>query len=85
MGKVEIFCPKCGWIPSADDRWACVPECGNKWNTFSTRGVCLRCGKQWKVTQCLSCREFSPHEDWYHYPEEESREDQRVEETEEIA
>ena len=59
----RIRCPRCQWQPSKADRWAC--ECGCSWNTFDTRGLCPECGKQWLVTQCLSCQEFSLHEDWY--------------------
>lgn len=65
---VKIYCPKCGWVPDAGDRWVCTRPigCGHVWNTFATRGRCPGCGKQWRVTQCLSCKQFSPHEDWYH-------------------
>lgn len=40
------------------------------WNTFWTRGVCPGCSKRWTVTQCLECRHISPHEAWYHYPDD---------------
>ena len=62
-GHQKIRCPQCGWTPGAGDRWGC--ECGHVWNTFDTRGLCPQCGKQWTVTQCLSCQVFSPHEAWY--------------------
>ncbi len=64
---VKIYCPKCGWAPGAGARWSCAPGgCGYVWNTFDTGGRCPGCGRQWRVTQCLSCHQFSPHEDWYH-------------------
>jgi C4-type Zn-finger protein len=69
MLEPEIFCPKCRWHPKADSQWQCVPSCGTVWNTFWTRGVCPGCHYQWRKTQCLECKETSPHEDWYHYPE----------------
>jgi hypothetical protein len=66
--KAEIFCPKCQWRPTAEDRWFCVPSCGTVWNTFWTRGVCPGCAVKWPQTQCFRCDQFSPHEAWYHYP-----------------
>ena len=66
--EMEIYCPKCGWRPTAEDRWSCEPSCGTVWNTFWTRGLCPGCGKQWPDTQCLSCKQFSPHRRWYHTP-----------------
>ena len=59
----RIRCPLCKWQPCEADRWQC--ECGCVWNTFDTHARCPACGKQWLVTQCLACGEFSPHEDWY--------------------
>ena len=64
----KIRCPRCKWQPAKSDRWGC--ECGWSWNTFDTRGQCPQCGKQWQVTQCLSCHEFSAHEVWYAKDEE---------------
>lgn len=68
--KAQIFCPKCGWRPTAEDRWECTPRCGTVWNTFWTRGVCPGCSVKWPHTQCFECGQFSPHETWYHYPPE---------------
>jgi hypothetical protein len=62
-GTPRIRCPKCNWMPQAEDRWQC--NCGHVWNTFDTGGVCPGCMYQWKVTQCLRCGEMSPHSDWY--------------------
>jgi hypothetical protein len=59
----HIRCPKCGWQPRADDRWAC--NCGHMWNTFDTGGVCPSCVYRWKITQCLECLVVSAHSDWY--------------------
>jgi hypothetical protein len=69
--EAEIYCPHCEYRPQPEDRWECVPSCGTVWNTFWTRGVCPGCGTKWPKTQCLACAEWSPHEDWYHYPPEE--------------
>jgi hypothetical protein len=59
----HIKCPKCGWRPRARDRWACT--CRYLWNTFETGGVCPGCLKQWIMTACLSCHQWSAHSDWY--------------------
>ena len=37
-----------------------------------THGVCPQCSWNWIITACLSCKHFSPHEDWYHAPNGES-------------
>ena len=77
MSKSEIFCPKCRWKPKPSSRWLCTLQiggCGTTWNTFDTRGVCPKCGWKWIITACLSCKQFSPHEDWYHDPNEDSEE-----------
>jgi hypothetical protein len=66
--ELEIYCPKCAWRPQPEDRWSCEPSCGTVWNTFWTRGLCPGCRKQWADTQCLACRQFSPHQQWYHLP-----------------
>lgn len=72
--KPRIRCPKCGYQPKASDRWVCSNTigsgpnsgmCGHVWNTFDTRGKCPSCRFQWQVTACLSCHEWSAHEDWY--------------------
>jgi hypothetical protein len=39
--------------------------CLHVWNTFDTRGVCPACGREWSETQCLRCKAWSRHEDWY--------------------
>ncbi len=71
MAEPLIRCPCCAWEPAAEDRWECSREgCGTSWNTFWTRGVCPGCTYQWRNTQCFACGEFSPHEAWYHQPED---------------
>jgi hypothetical protein len=59
----RIRCPLCGWSPRKEDKWFC--KCGHDWNTFDTGGVCPACLHQWGSTQCLSCKGWSPHSDWY--------------------
>jgi hypothetical protein len=63
---MEIYCPRCGYKPTQRDRWICKPGCHNVWNTFETQGQCPRCFKWWKETVCPTCRQWSPHPDWYH-------------------
>jgi hypothetical protein len=64
MSDLEIYCPKCEWEPPANAQWSCT--CGHAWNTFDTHGRCPECGTVWRETQCLQCRAWSPHHDWYH-------------------
>lgn len=59
-----IACPRCDWRPMGHELWICT--CKHRWHTFSTHGVCPKCSKAWKVTQCLACHQYSDHEDWYH-------------------
>ena len=66
----RIRCPKCGFEPHKSDRWSCT--CLHSWNTFDTGGLCPGCGKQWTMTACLRCHEWSPHKDWYENPPDES-------------
>jgi hypothetical protein len=69
MSEPEIWCPKCGWRPRAEDRWICMPGCDTSWNTFWTAGLCPGCMHRWHNTQCLVCTRISPHRDWYHWPQ----------------
>lgn len=64
-GSLRIRCPACRWQPGKHDSWVCDPGCGNRWNTFATRGRCPACNKQWRETACLRCAAWSPHEEWY--------------------
>jgi hypothetical protein len=59
----HVACPRCHLSPKSTDRWYC--SCGNRWNTFETRGLCPACNYQWKETACPVCGELSPHADWY--------------------
>jgi hypothetical protein len=58
-----VRCPKCKWTPRANNLWSC--NCGHRWNTFDTRGLCPDCRYQWEVTGCIQCGEMSPHAEWY--------------------
>jgi hypothetical protein len=62
-GRRRIRCPRCGWEPERDDRWACT--CLHAWNTFETGRVCPACGRSWSETQCPRCGAWSRHEEWY--------------------
>ncbi len=59
-----IACPKCDWRPGPAALWQC--SCAHVWPTFATHGVCPACGRVWHATQCLACKAWSDHEDWYH-------------------
>ena len=69
--EIEISVPEVPLAAGAEDRWACEPKCGTVWNTFWTRGHLPGCRKVWTVTQCLACKQFSPHRQWYHPPSRE--------------
>ncbi len=58
-----IRCPKCRFEPPANLRWGC--QCGHRWNTFWTSGLCPACRFQWEVTACPKCGEMSEHRAWY--------------------
>src|SRR5687767_4560247 len=76
--RVEIFCPKCEYVPRRSDLWACEPSCGCQWHTFDTCGVCPNCGKNWEDTQCPTCARWSPHVAWYHDCIEQERVEEMV-------
>jgi hypothetical protein len=61
--RTRIRCPLCAWEPGRHDVWMCL--CGHVWNTFATGGVCPACSRKWEETQCLRCKEWSPHDAWY--------------------
>ncbi len=73
---MKIYCPRCAYEPSRRDLWRCQPGCKHVWHTFDTQGVCPRCGKMWRETKCPACKQWSPHDDWYH-DEERSEERER--------
>jgi hypothetical protein len=86
----HIHCPLCAWEPRPDSRWKCTARepgsgCGMVWNTFWTAGCCPGCGHYWAMTQCLSCRQVSPHEQWYHFPPPEKGETRETKEALETA
>ena len=65
---IEIFCPRCQWVPDGGAHWQC--SCGCVWNTFETTAVCPRCQRRWRDTACPTeaggCGHWSAHIDWYH-------------------
>lgn len=71
----EIFCPACGYRPTAEDRWECMPSCRTLFHTFWTGGVCPGCAWTWEKTQCPHCGVLSPHKAWYHWPEDQQTEE----------
>ena len=56
-------CPQCEWVPYAIAAWKCK-GCGLRWDTFSTLGLCPRCGHQHEETACPRCRRVSPNTAW---------------------
>jgi len=72
----EIFCPQCGYRPTAEDRWCCVPSCATRFHTFWTGAVCPGCGWLWQKTQCPRCGALSPHKAWYRWPSPSGQDDE---------
>jgi rubredoxin len=61
--RSDLRCPACGWVPFALNAWKCK-ECGFVWDTFSTDGVCPRCGHDHEETACVRCRRILPNSQW---------------------
>ena len=59
----HVACPRCDLSPKSTNLWCC--NCGHRWNTFDTCGLCPACSYQWEETACPVCGESSPHADWY--------------------
>lgn len=74
----EILCPACDYRPVAEDRWQCMPSCGELFHTFWTGGVCPSCGWKWEKTQCPRCGVLSLHKAWYRWPERETEKDEKA-------
>lgn len=34
------------------------------------RGICPNCNYVWEITACFSCKQYSLHVEWYHFPED---------------
>lgn len=58
-----LRCPHCGWVPFALNAWKCK-NCKFVWDTFSTDGVCPRCGHKHEETACVRCRKITPNRRW---------------------
>jgi tetratricopeptide (TPR) repeat protein len=61
--NTDISCPECSWVPDGKNNWQCT--CGLVWDTFMTKGKCIRCEKQWIETWCPKCKLTSEHLKWY--------------------
>lgn len=59
-----IQCPSCEWQTDDKNHWAC--DCGHQWNTFTTKGICPKCKRQWEETGCPACHKSNLHSAWYH-------------------
>jgi Zn-dependent protease len=56
-------CPSCKAAPPIGDVWGCG-SCGNRFDTFQSKGVCPACGAQFPATRCLECGEAHPIGEW---------------------
>lgn len=58
-----LRCPWCGWTPFALSAWKCK-QCRFVWDSFSSDGVCPRCGHAHEETACVRCRRIARNERW---------------------
>jgi Zn-dependent protease len=56
-------CPSCAEAPPGGPLWLC-PSCGNRFNPFSTGGVCPHCSAARTAVPCPSCGEAASVEAW---------------------
>jgi Zn-dependent protease len=56
-------CPACGEAPPGGPLWLC-PSCGNRFNPFSTGGVCPHCSVARETVPCPSCSEAHAVSAW---------------------
>ena len=56
-------CPSCRTAPPLGAYWQCS-SCGQRFDTFETRGVCSHCSVRFASTRCLDCGEQHPLNDW---------------------
>jgi Zn-dependent protease len=61
--RLGFACPSCRSAPPLGEIWQCS-HCAQRFDTFSTGGVCPRCGARFETTTCLFCRERSPMNQW---------------------
>jgi Zn-dependent protease len=56
-------CPSCNAAPPQGAFWICS-RCRTKFDTFSTRATCPKCGAQFEQTRCLDCGASHPISSW---------------------
>jgi len=56
-------CPACKAAPPIGDVWGCG-QCGNRFDTFQSKGVCPACGAQFPATRCMECGAAHPMNEW---------------------
>lgn len=60
----SVTCPECGWVPDGKPRWVC-DACRTKFDTFTTRASCPKCGKSREETGCPACNALTAHARWW--------------------
>jgi Zn-dependent protease len=58
-----VACPRCHAAPPVGTFWLCA--CGQRFDTFATRGTCGHCGRVYAATSCTECHQSSPHAAFY--------------------
>lgn len=56
-------CPSCKAAPPIGDVWGCG-NCGHRFDTFQSKGVCPACGAQFPATRCMECGKAHPMSEW---------------------
>jgi len=56
-------CPACKAAPPIGDVWGCG-RCGNRFDTFQSKGICPSCGAQFPTTLCMECGVAHPMSEW---------------------
>jgi Zn-dependent protease len=61
--RAGFACPSCRTAPLLGARWQCG-QCGQKFDTFLSGGVCPNCGAQYATTMCGDCGKSYPMSEW---------------------
>lgn len=59
----EFACPTCQESPPGGPLWLC-PSCGNRFDPFSTQGICPHCTTPQADTPCAFCGASHPVKQW---------------------
>lgn len=66
-GRAGFACPGCELAPIAGNLWMCS-SCHTPFDTFESQAVCPACKETHPTTQCLSCHQAFPIQQWKSAP-----------------